>query len=148
MEYTSGIVLLALRIALAVSLYIFLFYALRLVWKELTNQADLPNSARKQSIKFSFKQNTITPQELIFSETNITIGKDSGCTCPLPNDTVSSIHARVFYKLGQWWIEDLNSSNGTILNDTRVMIPTVITEGDTIQVGEIRFKLNFITLQR
>lgn len=148
MEYNSGIVLLALRIALAVSLYIFLFYALRLVWMELTNRADLSNSVRKQSVKFSFKQNTITPQELIFLNTNITIGKDSGCTCPLPNDTVSSIHARVFYKLGQWWIEDLNSSNGTILNDIRVITPTVITEGDTIRIGEIQFKLNFITLQR
>jgi pSer/pThr/pTyr-binding forkhead associated (FHA) protein len=70
-----------------------------------------------------------------FHQTEITIGRDPGCDIPLQEDTISARHAHLTYHHNQWWLEDLASTNGTRLNDTRITIPTVITSGDEIQCG-------------
>jgi pSer/pThr/pTyr-binding forkhead associated (FHA) protein len=41
------------------------------------------------------------------------------------------------YELGQWWLKDLQSTNGTFLNGERVEEPIVITDGDQIHCGKI-----------
>jgi pSer/pThr/pTyr-binding forkhead associated (FHA) protein len=52
------------------------------------------------------------------------------------DDTASARHAQLSYHHLQWWLEDLASTNGTILNDTPITMPTVITSGDEIRCGE------------
>jgi pSer/pThr/pTyr-binding forkhead associated (FHA) protein len=39
------------------------------------------------------------------------------------------------YHHGQWWAEDLGSTNGTLLNQAPLATPTVITTGDQIECG-------------
>jgi pSer/pThr/pTyr-binding forkhead associated (FHA) protein len=41
----------------------------------------------------------------------------------------------------QWWLEDLNSRNGTLLNDSPLETPTVVTMGDVVTIGNTQFKL-------
>jgi FHA domain len=66
-----------------------------------------------------------------------TVGRSPGCSISLPDDTfVSQVHARVFHRDGQWWVEDLGSTNGTYLNDKRVLSPVVIRKGDRVQFGQ------------
>jgi two-component system cell cycle response regulator len=48
---------------------------------------------------------------------------------------VSRAHARVVTRGDQVFIEDLNSSNGTYINGTRLSAPTKLSSGDKIQVG-------------
>ena len=55
---------------------------------------------------------------------------------PLDDDTfASSIHARVFRRSGELWIEDLGSTNGTWLNDERLEIPVRLRRGDRVKIG-------------
>jgi pSer/pThr/pTyr-binding forkhead associated (FHA) protein len=42
---------------------------------------------------------------------------------------------------GVWWLEDLGSRGGTILNDSPLSKPTPLAEGDIIGIGSLRFKL-------
>ena len=70
-----------------------------------------------------------------FAQPEITLGRDPGCDIPLMDDTVSTRHAQLTYHHGQWWLEDLASMNGTMLNETTVNMPTVITSGDEIICG-------------
>jgi len=42
---------------------------------------------------------------------------------------------------GQWWIEDRKSRNGTLLNDLPVTEAMVITHGDIIGIGNMKFRL-------
>ena len=38
-------------------------------------------------------------------------------------------------------LNDLGSTNGTYLNGRRVTVPTVITKGDSIQIGKTIFEV-------
>lgn len=53
----------------------------------------------------------------------------------LPDDQVSSAHARMFSREGHWHIEDLSSKNGTIVNGGPVASARLV-DGDCIQVGQ------------
>jgi pSer/pThr/pTyr-binding forkhead associated (FHA) protein len=72
-----------------------------------------------------------------FSTPEIVIGRSAASELPISNDTVSSRHARLSFHHNQWWLEDLNSTNGTFLNDERVSTPTVIVSGDELRVGQV-----------
>jgi pSer/pThr/pTyr-binding forkhead associated (FHA) protein len=55
---------------------------------------------------------------------------------PLDDDTfASSIHARVFRRSGELWIEDLGSTNGTWLNEERLGEPVRLRRGDRVKIG-------------
>lgn len=62
-----------------------------------------------------------------------------------PDSKVSRRHAKVAYKDGKFFIEDLGSTNGTFLNRSRRLIPgvpQVLTDDDEVIVGKtfLRFK--------
>jgi hypothetical protein len=66
----------------------------------------------------------------------ITVGRAAGCQIALPDDTyVSQLHARVFERSGQVYVEDLGSTNGTYVNGHRVSAPTPMHKGDSLQIG-------------
>jgi FHA domain len=66
----------------------------------------------------------------------ITVGRAAGCQIALTDDTyVSQLHARVFERSGQVYVEDLGSTNGTYVNGHRVSTPTPMHKGDSLQIG-------------
>ena len=48
---------------------------------------------------------------------------------------MSRKHARLFQQEGQWFAEDLGTTNGTLLNDQPLRQPTALYAGDRLQVG-------------
>ncbi len=62
------------------------------------------------------------------------IGRGSGPRCLLDN-TTSRMHAEVTCRDGQWYVHDLQSTNGTYLNGQKIVGETPIQEGDRIQLG-------------
>jgi FHA domain len=66
----------------------------------------------------------------------ITIGRAPGCAVSLPDDTfVSQMHARVFHRENDFFVEDLGSTNGTFLNGQKVGAPVALRVGDRLQIG-------------
>ncbi|HVC25303.1 MAG TPA: FHA domain-containing protein [Acidimicrobiales bacterium] len=66
----------------------------------------------------------------------ITLGRSPGCAVSLEGDTfASSVHARVYRRDGETWLEDLGSTNGTFVNGERVATPVRLRRGDRLTVG-------------
>lgn len=71
---------------------------------------------------------------------SIIIGRKPVCDIVLENDkSVSGKHCRVFINEGLVFIEDMGSTNGTSVNDTKISEATEIRTGDVIAMGRKRF---------
>jgi hypothetical protein len=56
--------------------------------------------------------------------------------------TVSRIHAKFYKEADGWYVEDLNSTNGTYANDKRITTKTKIEDGDIIKISSsVAFKV-------
>jgi pSer/pThr/pTyr-binding forkhead associated (FHA) protein len=69
------------------------------------------------------------------------VGRDAGCAVVLPNTAISRRHVKLSRKDGAWLLEDLDTPNGTLLNDQPVK-SAALQHGDVIRIG--RFKLEFV----
>ncbi len=77
-----------------------------------------------------------------FSVSQLTIGRDPASDYPVVHPTISLRHCRLSFHNKQWWAEDLESTNGSYLNDSQIDSPTVLTDGDQLRLGEIYIKIN------
>ena len=71
----------------------------------------------------------------------LTVGRAGGCQITLDDTYVSQLHARVFRRDGQLYVEDLGSTNGTYLNRKKVTAPIAIRRGDRLQIGKTVMEL-------
>lgn len=133
-----GIIFLVLRIALALSLFAFLGWALWLLWKDLSKSASLSLSSLIPALKLASRADHPSFQ---FAQQEIMIGRDPACQCHLTDKTISGHHARLYFDLSQWWVEDLQSTNGTFLNEQTVSSPMVLATGDHLRVGQLSFDI-------
>jgi pSer/pThr/pTyr-binding forkhead associated (FHA) protein len=71
----------------------------------------------------------------------IGIGRSPDNDLPVDNLAVSNYHARVYFEGGRLVVEDLDSLNGTFVNDMRVERAT-LHDGDSIHIGKHRIKVD------
>jgi pSer/pThr/pTyr-binding forkhead associated (FHA) protein len=71
----------------------------------------------------------------------VTIGRSPDNDLPVDNLAVSTYHARVYYEGGRLVVEDLESLNGTFVNDLRVERAT-LHDGDSIWIGKHHIKVD------
>ncbi len=71
------------------------------------------------------------------------LGSHADNTLPLNDRFISAHHARLRWDGVAWWVEDLNSTNGTFVNHQRLQPGTVepIAAGAMLEVGDIAFEL-------
>ena len=136
----SAIVLLALRILLAVVLYGFLGLAIYVIWRDMRSQKEIIIARQPIPITLTTVLDS-PPLSRQFSCAQIILGRDEACDFPVSDLTVSSQHARLSYHQSQWWVEDMSSTNGTILNGVIVTTPVVITHGDELHLGQVGIKV-------
>ncbi len=117
------------RFLLAALLYLFLSVALLLLWRDLRQGEELPLSSQR-----AYLQIGEMPPILLRPVTALGRAKDN--TLVLDDPFVSSHHALILWRDEQWWVEDLESHNGTYLNDERISTARPLTSGDRIRLGE------------
>ena len=66
------------------------------------------------------------------------VGRQLDCVICLPSSTVSRRHAQVRREGGQYYLQDLNSTNGTLLNREPVIGEELLHDRDEIGVGIYR----------
>lgn len=78
---------------------------------------------------------------LSLGETQITIGRAEDSTLVIADDYASARHARLVPRSGQWFIEDLGSTNGTYLDRAKINGPTPVPIGVPIRIGRTSIEL-------
>lgn len=71
----------------------------------------------------------------------ITIGRAPDSTLVLDDDFASGRHARLVPHDGRWFVEDLNSTNGTFLEHTKVTTPMPVSLGAPVRIGKTVLEL-------
>src|SRR6184192_290178 len=71
----------------------------------------------------------------------VTIGRSPDNDLPVDNLAVSNYHARVYFEAGRLVVEDLDSLNGTFVNDLRIERAT-LHDGDRIWIGKHHVKVD------
>ncbi len=137
-------------------LYLFFVRVLRAVWAELKGPgpATVPAAAPRRGAvprapwagsRNGTRLRVVEPSELKGTTYNLadelTLGRAGGCQVTLDDTYVSQLHARVFRRDGQLYVEDLGSTNGTYLNRKKVTAPIAIRKGDRLQIGKTVMEL-------
>lgn len=69
------------------------------------------------------------------------LGSDSACEIVINDSTVSARHASLRYKDGKYVFSDLDSTNGSYLNDGAESVARVdLKDNDVVRVGSVRLK--------
>jgi pSer/pThr/pTyr-binding forkhead associated (FHA) protein len=137
----SAIIVLILRILMTVCLYSFLVIALANLNHETQQTIHPIDSEQIKGIVINLEGEPAK----CFNQNEIRIGGDLHNDLQLCDDSVSSKHSRIFISSGQWMIEDLQSENGTYLNDQRISASTLLKENDIIRCGKSKIRINFRT---
>lgn len=72
----------------------------------------------------------------------VVIGRSPGADIVIADDFVSGRHARVTPAGDGALLEDLGSTNGTIVNGARVGVPVSLKAGSVIDIGTVRLKVD------
>ena len=84
----------------------------------------------------------------LFPSSETTLGRSSECTVVLEDDRASRRHALLFFRDGCWYLRDLQSRNGTVLNKQLVNDDTLIQDGDAIGIGHCTIEFRLIRTNR
>ena len=143
-----------LKIFLLLLIYLFFLRVLRAVWAEV-NPPKVPEAPRPKRERPTKRApgrkhgapvlRLVAPAELKGRTFQLgeeaTIGRAAGCQVTIDDTYASQLHARVFQRDGQIFVEDIGSTNGTYLNRKKVTGPMVIRRGDQLQIGNTILEL-------
>ena len=70
----------------------------------------------------------------------VSLGRSVDADIRLDDRYASGIHARVFNRSGGYFVEDMNSTNGTLLNSRELHGEAELNPGDLIRIGDTEFR--------
>jgi pSer/pThr/pTyr-binding forkhead associated (FHA) protein len=130
----SAVVLLVVRLLMAAALYLFIGWVIYTIWIDLNRKDTNPEQVGVPAVTLKFVDQQSEKIEY-YTRPIIVIGREPTCDCIIYDKAISARQARLSFHHNQWWIEDLDSTNGTFINQDRVSQPTVIISEDQITCG-------------
>lgn len=146
-----------LKLCLLALIYLFFLRVLRAVWSEIKGpKLRVPDRRGRRDSRRAAKpsrSNRKGPGRLTVTEPaaqkgrtfsladELTLGRAAACQVTLDDTYASQVHARVFARDGQLFVEDLGSTNGTYLNRKKVQGAMAVKRGDKVQIGNTVMEL-------
>ncbi len=150
----SELSLFLLRAGFLALLWIFVIVAFGIVRSDLfgvtqprvarpqpKKPAKKPASSRKAPRKLVVVQGSLAGTSINLGDTPVTIGRANDSTLVLTDDYASTRHARLFSRGGEWYVEDLGSTNGTFVDRSKVTQPTPVGQRIPIRIGKTVLEL-------
>ncbi|NLL81680.1 MAG: FHA domain-containing protein [Tissierellia bacterium] len=121
-------------------IYLFIFSIIRLIYLDIKSISPVALEAsaylklinRRDSIPYKIEEYYSIDGELI-------IGRRSDNDVYLNDPFVSKKHLKIVEDEGEYYLEDLDSANGTFINKEKVEDVVKLSNGDIIRVGSIEF---------
>lgn len=137
--------LFLLRVLSGGLLFLLLIVLLVVLWRDYRSAALQVESNRRAYGRLTAMQ-VLDGTEMLTGETYpllplTSIGRATSNTIPIEDAFASQQHALLALRNGSWWLEDRHSRNGTMLNGIAITQPIIVTEGDVIGIGNIRFRV-------
>jgi hypothetical protein len=138
----SELISIVAKYALIIIIYIFIYKIVQLIYTDIrmlsgreSSAALMPHLKLMTPLQIKGGQAVAEIYPLLRSET--LIGRSKNCLISLPDPFVSSEHVRIDKKGEKFYIEDMHSANGTVLNGAKVDKRIELKDGDRISLGHI-----------
>ena len=141
--------LLILRLLVIVLLYLFLMQVVIAITRDLRKtaaaSADGGNKATAAAhghlVVVDSGPSSILPGTRFDLAPQTTVGRGPTNTIQISDNFISAEHTRMWYRNGQWFVQDAGSVNGTFVNNQPALNALPAKNGDIVRVGYIQFKL-------
>ncbi len=123
-----------------VIIYLFIFSIIRLIYLDIRGMEGISSDDRvylklinrKDSLPFKIK-------EYYSIDDSITLGRHGDNNIVIKDPFISKRHFQIMEDEGDYYLEDLNSANGTYLNGDKIFDVVKLNDGDIIRIGQIEF---------
>jgi hypothetical protein len=149
-------ILFLLRLGLVAALYLFLAQVVLVVLRDVRPAENAPAISRAASPDLGDDVDRLevldpaasglTPGWRWNLRPITTIGRTPDHTIVMSDPTVSADHAVITLRRGHWWIEDLGSTNGTLVNGMLVEGAVPLNDSDVISIGQVRLRLHLASV--
>lgn len=129
-----------LRYVFIIIIYLFIFSIIRLIYLDIRsiNTVSTDDSAYLKLInKIDSLPYKMSDHYSI--EEVLTLGRANDNSIYIKDPFVSKRHMKITEDEGEYYLEDLNSANGTFLNEEKILDVVKLDSGDIIKVGNIEF---------
>jgi len=106
-----------------------------------TQRPDTPTPARSMPTRLLVTSGSLTGTSLPLGRSAVVIGRAQSCTLVLDDDYASSRHARIYPDGDRWMVEDLGSTNGTVVGSQQITAPTPLAVGSQVRIGRTTLEL-------
>jgi FHA domain len=130
-----------LRLLFLGLLYLFLWSVVRVLLRDLRSAAREPAAALGRLVVLGSPRDEPPVGSVFALDSVTTLGRDVNSAIVLDDDFVSASHAVLTFRGRAWYIEDLESTNGTFVNGSRIEGLSPLAFGDELQLGEVRLRL-------
>lgn len=146
----DSLILAVFRIALLVLLWLFILIALRAMRRDVNVAAGpMPRAAAGTRTARGVRAAHITIVEGPYQGSHmelsslgeLVLGRSPDCDFVLGDDYSSARHARLFRRGQDWFVEDLDSRNGTYVGGVRIEQPERVSVGTDIRIGRTTVRL-------
>jgi hypothetical protein len=129
------------RILFLVLLYVFLFGIARALLRDLRAAAREPTVELGRLVVVASPGGEPAAGSTLALDAITTLGRDVNNAVVVDDEFVSAEHAVLTFRGRTWYVEDLNSTNGTFVNGSPVDGVAPLGYGDEIQLGQVRLRL-------
>ncbi len=127
-----------------VILYSIIYYALKIMYKDVKDGKKKKAPGKKAhglEVLKTISNGTLGIGSVIPVTSTISIGRREDNSIVLNDQFVSSYHAKIYVKNNDFYLEDLASTNGTFINDSKVEGRVRLKVNDQIRMGSTVFKV-------
>lgn len=129
-----------------VILYVIIYYALKIMYKDVKNGGKRRRPARANGnygleIINSGNGRDLKEGSIIPIRSDLSIGRKDSNSVILTDQHVSGNHAKIVVRNNGLFLEDLNSTNGTYLNGKKISSRIKLNNKDEIRIGTAVFKI-------